>query len=481
MAGYSFAAYRMYLTGVDQNLGQVAAIVSVAVPFEVDLAAGLTDVIECSQPCLTKFELDECRSAVGVVDEIAENKPQWLTLSHSRGRSVNHQLSTSPSFILCYSLSKCGLFCLLFSCPSWDWRLQFLRLATGCWWFSRIRQKRICTPSSGQIYKVCFWPYELSDSLGRGYSITFASPRDSTLSLFYLGERSHDHILVLPPSGKAYGDALSPKKILDFVNADGNVLLALSGEKGTPAAISSLLLEMDVALPADRQSVVVDHFGYDSSASEQHDVLVVDAPTAIRSDVKNYFGGDLPLAVPHAVGQALGNENPLLVPILRAPSTAYTHNPKDTEDDDTDGFVTGSQIALVSAMQARNSARFTVLGSEEMLWDQWFDATVTHGTEKSKTGNRAFAKQLTEWTFGEVGVVKVGELHHNGSDQELDPTIYRIKSDVVSCSDFGSALLTCRPLPLSSPSMPAHIWFLLFLLLMMRFNLNSVCFRHFIV
>jgi oligosaccharyltransferase complex subunit beta len=285
--------------------------------------------------------------------------------------------------------------------------------------------------------------------IDRGFELTFESPRDSSLSLFTLGERSYDHIILLPPTSKAYGDTLNPKTLLDFVNADGNVLLALTGEKATPSAINSLLLEFDITLPAERTSVVVDHFNYDTtSASESHDVVVIDPPgKGIRPDVKNFFGGELPVAVPRAVGQVLGNNSPLLVPILRAPGSSYTYNPKDKEVDsveDSDLFATGSQISLVSALQARNSARFTVLGSAEMLEDRWFDAKVKLPEGKStKTGNRQFAKQVTGWTFKELGVLKVGELnHHLTSDPavvgnetaEINPKIYRIKNDVVSLS-----------------------------------------------
>lgn len=109
-----------------------------------------------------------------------------------------------------------------------------------------------------------------------------------------------------------------------------------------------------------------------------------------------------------------------------------------------DPFATGGQLALISAMQARNSARFTVLGSLEMLQDKWFDATVKDSDDKSvKTVNREFAKQLTSWTFKEAGVLKVGKISHyeitdaskKGENSTQvgfqNPGIYRIKNDAV--------------------------------------------------
>jgi oligosaccharyltransferase complex subunit beta len=226
------------------------------------------------------------------------------------------------------------------------------------------------------------------------------------------------------------------------------VLLGLSSQSGTPSAISSLLLELDVILPTDKHSVVVDHFNYDTAtATEKHDVLLLNRPKSLRSDVVNYFGGDGLLALPNTVGQTLGNNSPLLAPILKAPTTAYAYNPKEEGETVEDVFATGTQLALVSAMQARNSARFVVLGSLEALQDTWFDASVKPASGKSvKTVNRDFAKQLTEWTFKEVGVLQVFSVNHReisttttakSTDNTtqvglLNPPIYRIKNDVVS-------------------------------------------------
>jgi oligosaccharyltransferase complex subunit beta len=269
----------------------------------------------------------------------------------------------------------------------------------------------------------------------RGFELAFESPKSDKLNLFSLGERAYDHILLLPPSGKAYGNALSPNILLDFLNNDGNILLGLSADSPTPTAIVSLLLELDIHLPPDRHAVVVDHFNYDAaSAQEKHDVIIVEAPKPIRKDVKNYFGGEKPLVVPHAVGQVLGSASPLLAPILRAPSTAYSYNPKDDSDSVEDLFASGRQLSLVSALQARNSARFTVLGSVEMLQDKWFDETVTLDGKSVSTGNRDFAAKVSGWTFKEFGVLKVGKLEHHlaeGGDGEINPKIYRIKNDVV--------------------------------------------------
>lgn len=189
--------------------------------------------------------------------------------------------------------------------------------------------------------------------------------------------------------------------------------------------------------------MVVDHFNYDStSASDKHDVLLLPFPAALRSGVKNYFGGEGYIAVPRAVGQLLGNDSPLLSPILRAPSTAYSYDSKDEVEAVEDPFAVGQQLSLVSAMQAHNSARMTVLGSAELLQNKWFAEKAKLGDKAVTTANREFAAKLSAWAFKEAGVLKVGKVIHyqdegasktlNSSIPESNPTIYRIKTDVVS-------------------------------------------------
>ncbi|TVY36104.1 Dolichyl-diphosphooligosaccharide--protein glycosyltransferase subunit [Lachnellula occidentalis] len=287
----------------------------------------------------------------------------------------------------------------------------------------------------------------LGDLEGRGFKLTYESPKSDKVALFELGERAYDHLLILPPKSKGLGPQLTPKLLLDFINAGGNILLTLSSSHPTPSALVSLLLELDIHLPSDRTGLVVDHFNYDTiSAAEKHDVLLVARPDALRSDVKNFFVGDGKdgdvIAFPRGVGQTLGNTSPLLTPILRAPRTAYSYNPKEEVEGVEDPFAVGQQLSLITAMQARNSARFTVVGASEMLEDAWFDAKVKPSagltgaaSDKAvKTANQAFAKEVTGWTFNEIGVVKVGKIEHHLDEGEtelvMNPKIYRVKNDV---------------------------------------------------
>jgi oligosaccharyltransferase complex subunit beta len=249
------------------------------------------------------------------------------------------------------------------------------------------------------------------------------------------------------------GPNLTPKLLLDFINAGGNILLTLDSSQPTPSALVSLLLELDIHLPTDRNALVVDHFNFDTlSAADKHDVVLVPRPDALRPDVKNFFkgageDGEI-IAFPRGVGQTLGNTSPLLTPILRAPRTAYSYNPKDDVEGVEDPFAVGTQLSLITTLQARNSARFTVIGAAEMLEDAWFDAKVKRsvglggvgsGAMQVKTANQAFVKEVTGWTFNEIGVLKVGKIEHYLNEDGVksnvtNPKIYRVKNDVVRFS-----------------------------------------------
>lgn len=236
------------------------------------------------------------------------------------------------------------------------------------------------------------------------------------------------------------GPNLTPKNLVEFLNANGNILVTLGSGVAAPNSLVSLLSELDIQLPVDRTGLVVDHFNYDaSSAADKHDVVLLPPPGAVRPDVTDFFGAGAGsnevLAFPRGVGAALG-ANELLTPVLRAPPTAYSYNPKEQSEVVDDLFAAGEQLSLVSVFQARNSARLTLVGSAEMLQDTWFDAEVTKPTgEKLKTFNREFAKRVSGWTFNEIGVLRVNWIEHRldeaGGSNETNPQIYRIKNNVV--------------------------------------------------
>lgn len=265
--------------------------------------------------------------------------------------------------------------------------------------------------------------------------------------MFKLGELSYEHLFILPSKAKGLGPKLTPNLLIDFIKKDGNILMALSGDGSIPSSLASTLLEFDITVPSERNAVIVDHFNYDEkTAADKHDVLRILSPKQSKAGIQNYFDVGGVLAVPRAVGQVLENSNPLLTPILRASDSAYSYDAKDENEALEDVFASGSQLSIITAFQARNSARLTVLGAGEMIQNKWLDVKIKGQDGKEVTcSNKAFGDKLAQWTFQEIGVVKVGRIEHHLNEQpvkhvdgsistpnEINPEIYRIKNDIVS-------------------------------------------------
>jgi oligosaccharyltransferase complex subunit beta len=68
--------------------------------------------------------------------------------------------------------------------------------------------------------------------------------------------------------------------------------------------------------------------------------------------------------------QSVGADSELVVKFLDAPSSAYSHNPSANVSSLSIGA--GKDISLVTAMQARNNARVTVVGSLDLLSNALF-------------------------------------------------------------------------------------------------------------
>ncbi|KAJ4022956.1 oligosaccharyl transferase glycoprotein complex, beta subunit [Fusarium irregulare] len=296
------------------------------------------------------------------------------------------------------------------------------------------------SPDDKKAYTTFF-----GDLSERGYEITYESPKSESLGLFLHGERTYDHLLFLPTTIKGLGPKMTPQAIIEFINAGGNILVSMSSTHTVPSTLDAVLTELDIHIPAERTAKVVDHFSYDTiSASEDHDVLVLEAPPAVRKGMKDYF--EIPgafLSVPRAIGHILGNGQ-LLTPVLRSPATAYSYHPKEQnktiEPDEL--FSSGRQLNLVTVFQARNSARVTVIGAAEMFQDKTFDTKVARqGGQAQFPANREFVTNLAAWTFQELGVLRVNKIEHrlDGSN-ETNPDGYRVKNDVsynISLSEYA--------------------------------------------
>ena len=282
--------------------------------------------------------------------------------------------------------------------------------------------------------------------LAQRFDLNFESPSDKEFSLFRLGERVYDHLLILPAKSGGLRPVITTESLIDFLDSKGNIIVVLSADYEIPLSLNSFLSELGIYLPTDRRSIVVDHFNHDLQSSPgHHDTLLVSTSTAVKSYLKGYSGGDKIIAMPRAVGQILDSSSPLTMSFLQASASAYSYNAREEFDIVEEPFGTGRQLSLVSAMQARNSARVAVIGSSSMIEDSWFDAKVkSRDSNAKRTGNFELISKVFGWTYKKFGVLKSGGIEHvlEGAQdefprhdsrdvQKIKPHIYRIKNHLV--------------------------------------------------
>ena len=127
--------------------------------------------------------------------------------------------------------------------------------------------------------------------------------------------------------------------------------------------------------------------------------------------------------------------NPLLLEVLTASSSAYSHNP---EKEITEyPHATGKNTVLIAGLQARNNARVIFSGSLDFFSDAFFMANVEKsfagGKNSGKSGNQELSMALSRWCFQQSGVLRVGKVNHHLVGETAPPSLetYTINDDVV--------------------------------------------------
>uniref|UniRef100_A0A023GPG5 Dolichyl-diphosphooligosaccharide--protein glycosyltransferase 48 kDa subunit n=1 Tax=Amblyomma triste TaxID=251400 RepID=A0A023GPG5_AMBTT len=263
----------------------------------------------------------------------------------------------------------------------------------------------------------------------RGFKLTFKSADDPALSLKKYGEYLYKHLILFSPSVEEFGGTINVQALTEFVDDGGNILAAASSNVGD--VIRELANECGFEID-EEGSYVIDHLNYDVSDEGKHTTIVadpenlLDAPTVIGSK-------DIPPLLFKGVGIISDQENPLVLEVLTASSTAYSSNPdnKITEYP----HAVGKNTLLISALQARNNARIVFSGSLEFFSDKYFGSPVQKATSNSKkyttSGNQALAVALSQWVFKEKGVLRAQNIKHYKRGEKSAPEAYTVMDDVV--------------------------------------------------
>lgn len=182
-----------------------------------------------------------------------------------------------------------------------------------------------------------------------------------------VAKKKNIYRIVFDPKDFGSSD-ITPQTLVEFVKSGGNILLG-----GSPTLSDSLrdfAREFSVDFD-DRDTVVIDHFSYNATSTSDtpdHTLIVLDTPslTKVKAVVSSLEAPVLYRGIGHKAGST-----PLLTKILSAGFSAYSAENNEEQPADAESTtLVGTGVGLVSALQARNSARVTITGSLELFEDK---------------------------------------------------------------------------------------------------------------
>nr|CAG4646231.1 EOG090X05EE [Macrothrix elegans] len=262
----------------------------------------------------------------------------------------------------------------------------------------------------------------------RGYTLTFKPADDSNLLLAKYGNYLYKNLIIFSPSVEEFGGSLSVEAITKFVDDGGNVLIA--GSTATGDVLREITAECGFEID-EEGAAVIDHLNYDVKDQGKHTLIVadpanlIDAPMIVGSKKTSPF-------LYRGTGLISDKENPLVLEILTASSTAYSYKPDAPVEEYP--HAVGKKTVLIAALQARNNARLVVSGSLDFFSDDFFSSSVEKalgGAKAAKSGNQELSDAITRWVFKEEGVLRVGKVSHHKAGEKDAPQFYTVMENMV--------------------------------------------------
>lgn len=180
-----------------------------------------------------------------------------------------------------------------------------------------------------------------------------------------------------------FGGALSVDTITDFIDGGGNVLVAGSSQSGD--ALRELASECGFEID-EEGSAVIDHLNYDVSDNGYHTKIIADPSTLIDAPVIVGNKNIQPLLY-QGTGLIADMDNPLILRLLTASSSAYSYNPQNSIKDYP--HAVGKNTLLIAGLQARNNARVVFSGSLYFFSDEAFTSSI-----QKAQGNNIFKTEI---------------------------------------------------------------------------------------
>ncbi|XP_058054023.1 dolichyl-diphosphooligosaccharide--protein glycosyltransferase 48 kDa subunit [Anopheles bellator] len=268
----------------------------------------------------------------------------------------------------------------------------------------------------------------------RGYKLTYKLADDAGLVLSKYGEFLYRHLIVFAPSVEEFGGSLSVESITEFIDNGGNVLVA--GSSVTGDALRELASECGFEVDEER-AAVIDHLNYDVSDGGDHTTIVATPDNLIDAPVIVGKRASVAPLLYRGTGLLADRENPLVLQLLTADSTAYSYVPDAPVKEYP--HAVGKGTLLIAALQARNNARVVFSGSLFFFSDEAFLAGVQRvqdGKHHARSGNQDVAIAISRWVFGENGVIRVRSVSHYKEGETQPPSAYTITEPVVFTIDI---------------------------------------------
>merc|ERR1711997_398641 len=267
-----------------------------------------------------------------------------------------------------------------------------------------------------------------------GFDLTYKVADDPSIVLKKYGSFLFDHLVVFSPSVEEFGGSLSVEGATDFIDAGGNVFIA--GSTLTGDILREIASECGFEADEERNAVI-DHLNFDVDLDGGKRTLIAADPANLIDSAPIVGDKKVSPILYEGTGLMVDQDNPLVLEILRASSTAYSHNPDEPITEYP--HATGKSTVLVAGLQARNNARVVFAGSLDMFSDKFFTSAVSSwsGKKADKSGNEALAKALSRWCFKLSGVLRVKGVNHHLAGEKAPPSVaYTIKDDVVYSIDI---------------------------------------------
>jgi len=270
------------------------------------------------------------------------------------------------------------------------------------------------------------------DLQANGFSLTFKDVSDKSISLEKWGAYSYDNLILFTPTSRTFGKKLGPKEIVDYIDSGRNLILV--GGSQMSKAVFDVALDCGIDFEAIG-SQVLDHSYFAKSAGDINHKLIVVEQTEVVSKLFNSrktAAESRPL-IYSGIGHSVAPDNDrVVVAVTGNPTTYSTELTDDLKDEER---LIGMDIALVSLMQTSNNARVSVVGSLDFFSDDYFNRQFTPTknhltTESVISGNREFCKDLTLWTFQDIGVLRVNSVRHYNADTGESPDMYTVKDRI---------------------------------------------------